>query len=139
MKVTLKDGALSGTGRCDDIWLDGGEGGRFQKIGMVGQPLQVDGKWYDLTVSADQSKVAVAATKGPFGKIKMDADEWSAFLIGPDRALKLTGGKGAVEVPAGKYAVLRADAREVGRAWRSSRWPITGSCRARPRCSRCRR
>ncbi len=110
----LKNGALSGSDRCDDIWLDGGEGGRFQKIGLVGQPLQVDGKWYDLTVSADQSKVAVAATKGPFGKVKVDADEWSAFLMGPDRALKLTGGKDPVEVPAGKYAVLRAELTKPG-------------------------
>ena len=123
MKVTLKDGAMSGMPQCDDIWLDGGEGGRFQKAGMVGQPILVDGKWYDLSVSADETKVTAAPLQGPFGKIKMDADQWQAVLIGPDRVLSLTGGKEPLDVPAGKYAVLRAALTKSGPVGRHLRRP----------------
>ena len=86
--------------------------------GRVGQPLLVGGKWYDLAVSADGNQGVGRPAKGPFGKIKFDADRWEAQLISADHVFPVSGGKDPVEVPAGKYAVRRAASiRRTGERW----------------------
>lgn len=107
-KVTLKDGVPVGQVRGDMVWIDGGEGGQLKSLGAIGQPVLVDGKWYVVTVSADQAKVTAAPLAGPLGKIKIDADPWQATLIGTEHVLSLAGGKEPLEIPAGKYAVVTA-------------------------------
>jgi hypothetical protein len=105
-KVTLKDGVPVDQGRGDAIWVAAGEGAQLKSVGSLGQPFLMDGRWYEMSVSADQSKVTASAVKGPFGKIKVDADQWQARLVGTERVIAISGGKEPVEVPAGKYAVL---------------------------------
>jgi hypothetical protein len=133
-KVIMKDGAPTGVTTGDALWIEQGAGGGpavppteqvrvlggevlasggFSLAGEVGQPIMVDGVWYDLTLSADGTKVAAAPLKGPFGKVKVDADQWSATLVG-ERVFNLTNLKGAIEVPAGKYAVLSGTMMKAG-------------------------
>jgi hypothetical protein len=107
-KVEAKDGIARQLlpGDLIDVNI---EDGQPKQSGYYGHPVLVDGKWYDVTVSADGAKVSAAPTKGPFGQIKIDADSWTAFLLGPDRVLQIKDAKGSVEVPAGRYVLLAAD------------------------------
>ncbi len=133
VKILAKDGAPTGFTPGDEIAMEilkgdsqigpdnnpddpasKAEGMRFRLAGEYGQPLLVGGKWYDLAVSADGTKVSAAPAKGPFGKIKMDADQWEAQLVSTDHVFTVSGGKDPVEVPAGKYAVLRAALTKSG-------------------------
>jgi hypothetical protein len=112
-KVTVKDGTVRGITRGDAVQVDDGKGA-FVPVGSVGQPVRVDGAWYDVAVSADGAQVSATALKGPFGKIKIDADKWTAMLIGPEHVFSLSGGNDPVEVPAGKYAVQMASVSKSG-------------------------
>ncbi len=120
--VTLKNGAPAGIVTGDALMIetdarDGNplfsspaeaDGKRFGAPGFYGQPAFVDGKWYDVTISADGAKVTAAPTKGPFGRIKLGADQWLALLVSAEHVLAIEAGKDAVEVPAGKYAVIQS-------------------------------
>jgi hypothetical protein len=113
-RPNVRDGTVRGLMQGDFIEVDTGNGS-FQKAdvrrGYVGQPVLVDGTWFLVTVSADQTKVAAAPLKDPTGQIKVAAPEWTATLASPEQILLVEGGKDAVSVPAGKYVVLGATLR----------------------------
>jgi hypothetical protein len=111
--VVIQDGLPRNINPGDAIMI-GGADGRFTRAGFFGQPIFIDGTWYDLAVSADNTKVTAAPTKGPFGRIKLDADPWSVMLISTDRILFASGGKEPALVPAGKYYVQSASLTRSG-------------------------
>ena len=88
------------------------DGRTFVEAGQYGNPVLVDGVWYDLKVSDDGAKVKAAPTPGPIGKVRLDADRWHATLASADHILAVDAGKEAVDVPAGKYAVQMAWVRK---------------------------
>jgi hypothetical protein len=121
-KVTLKNGVPAGVAMGDTIMIEAdasagnspfsappdADGKRFGLSGSYGQPAFVDGKWYDVAVSADGAKVTATPAKGPFGRIKLDAEQWLAVLISAEHFLVLEAGQSPVEVPVGKYVVMQS-------------------------------
>ena len=72
---------------------------------FVGQPVQVDGAWY--VVSVDGLKASAARIKGKSGKISVGGAQWTCMLASEKYFLTVTGGADPVAVPADSYRVLR--------------------------------
>jgi hypothetical protein len=107
LKFAVKDGAPVAPMPGDMVMIDPAPGARGTPSAMVGSPVRVDGTWYDLALSADQKKVTATPLKGPFGKLKFNADTWTAMLLCGDRLFMLMDVKDAVEMPAGKYILAQ--------------------------------
>jgi len=82
-----------------------GKFSRNSRTGYVqmGQPMQIDGKWY--TLSAENMKIAAAPMTGGLGTLSIDAPRWQCMLTRDGLTLNITGGEEPVSVPAGKYQV----------------------------------
>jgi len=95
--------------RAGDIVLidtgDGTFGGSVVRA-YYGQPVCVDGAWYDVAVSEDGAKATVTPAKVAAGKLSIAAEAWEVALVGGGKAMIATGGKDPVAVPAGKYQVM---------------------------------
>ncbi|NLF32906.1 MAG: hypothetical protein GX591_18715 [Planctomycetes bacterium] len=83
---------------------------------FVGQPVQVDGRWYRVTVADDQKSLSAAPWTGPLGHLRIDHDDWWCLLIGDDSAVVVRGGRQDVPVPAGTYEVV--EGRQILRGQR---------------------
>ena len=84
--------------------------GRLWRINRVrmpqaqyGQLVLVDGRWWDVRVSADGCQVTAEPYGGPMAHIRLDHPFWQMTLIGDDVVLNVHGGEGPVPVPAGRY------------------------------------
>lgn len=101
--------ARSYNARTGDIMLidtgDGTFGGSVVRA-YYGQPVCVDGAWYEVTVSEDGAKATVEPAKVAAGKLSIAAEAWEVALVGGGKAMIATGGKDPVAVPAGEYQVM---------------------------------
>ncbi len=107
--VTTKkkqSGKLRGINAGDTLVVDTGDGSFAKSIkSFYGQPVLVDGKWYDVTISADASKVSAKPLVITTGMIKIAHKEWSATFIGEKYILKLKGDAAPIAVPPDRYVV----------------------------------
>jgi len=71
---------------------------------FVGQPVQVDGAWY--VVSVDGLKASAAPIDGKGGKISVKGARWTCTLASKKYFLTVTGAADPVAVPADSYRVL---------------------------------
>jgi hypothetical protein len=106
-KVRVQDGVPRGR-VAGDRMQNAAADGKFEWLDSYGQPLFIEGKWYDVAISADTAKVTATLLKDPIGKFQVDAAEWTATLLTADRIFALKGGKDPVDVPAGKYVLWMA-------------------------------
>jgi hypothetical protein len=106
--VRLVRGAQARPGTGDLLFVDTGDGSFRKDVvrAYCGQPVCVNGAWYEVTVSDDGSKVAAKPVKVETGQIRIDHPSWEAVLIGKKHLLSLTGGTKPVDVPADEYALL---------------------------------
>ncbi len=70
---------------------------------QMGQPTQIDGKWYSLT--CDNMKISAKPLSDSVGTLSIDAPRWECMLTGNGLTLNVVGGVKPVEVPAGEYRV----------------------------------
>jgi hypothetical protein len=100
----------------DTVLVDSGDGTFAKGVwkGFYGQPVVVDGKAYQLTVSTDGTKVSAEPLTVELGKIKVDQGNWNAILAGKKNVLYVAGGKDPVAVPADEYAVLQYQVTQEG-------------------------
>jgi len=93
----------------DTILVDLG-GGTFSSEttakAMVGQPVLVDGRWYDMKVSDDQKRLTAAPLKKPTGMLHVDQGKWWIRLLSADRLVAFQAGPKPVPVPAGSYEIV---------------------------------
>ena len=94
----------------DTVVIDTGEGDFKKSVvkGFYGQPLKVGQAWYTVSLAKDGKSLLAEQLKAETGKLKIDQEQWSATLANAETKvpMKLSGGKEAVEVPAGKYLLL---------------------------------
>lgn len=70
-----------------------------------GQPVFVDGKWYELKVSEDL-KIAAAPIDVETAKAQIPHENWSIVLSGKKHTLMLDGGKEPFDIPVDRYTVF---------------------------------
>lgn len=105
-----RDGGLymQGAGRLDKVvaaW-DSPKGKRDQYT-YFGQPLLVDGRWYE--VVCDGKTVSARPAKLPLGVVR-GQHKWEVSLVGPHLLQGLcSDDAGQVTVPVGKYQVVQYD------------------------------
>ena len=116
LPVRLKEGKVSdvrslATSMGDTVLLDlGGSGfAKGVKKTLFGAPVLVDGKWYELAVSADLKKVAAKPVEVQASQLLIPHEEWWAMLVGEQGVFYAAGGKEAVDIPAGNYALMYYD------------------------------
>lgn len=93
----------------DAVIVDCGKGdfkGALAK-GHYGQPILVDGKWWQITLDAKAGKLAAEESKDPTGTmwVKVDMPRWTMRLEGKKHKLIVSGGKEPVTVPADSYRI----------------------------------
>lgn len=92
----------------DTLAVDTGDGTFTKSVRkcMFGQPVLVDGSWYQVTVSAGASKVRARPLELKTGKLRIAHDHWSCVLVRGNEAVHLSGGREPVSLPAGPYTVV---------------------------------
>ncbi|MGB2822855.1 MAG: hypothetical protein WBF17_17870 [Phycisphaerae bacterium] len=100
--------AASLRGKADMVFV-ADKDGQFAAVGdppaLLGQPVQVDGAWY--IVSVDGLKVSAAASTAGTAKVTVGAAKWLCTLAGEKYFLTVSGGREPVELPADSYRVQR--------------------------------
>jgi len=102
----LRRGGVVGMVGGDTVVVDTGDG-KFAKPtkALYGQPVLVEGKWYRVDVSKDETKVSARQVDVATGQIKIDHEQWSARVVGKKHILCLAGGKDPLTVPGDQYVV----------------------------------
>lgn len=72
---------------------------------FYGQPVQVNGVWYDVKVDPKTRKVSAQPMPPPAGKIHVAHDSWTAILVGKSHVLNLSGSQEPLAVPPDIYFV----------------------------------
>ncbi len=68
-----------------------------------GEPVTIDGKLYDVRISADGNSVTAMDYKGPAGLLKIGRPAWNAWLITGNTRFSIAGGMDPIHVPPGEY------------------------------------
>ncbi len=93
----------------DVVLIDTGEG-TFAGDGVIqayyGQPVFVDGAWYELSVSPQADKLAAKPLELKAGQVLLDRERWQIVLEDQGKPLLLGGGKKSLPVPAGTYKLV---------------------------------
>jgi len=108
VRTTSRRGRLTIGRPGDTVLVDLTDGGFAGATAMayVGQPVLVDGVWYDVAVSADGAKVTAKPSNLKTGRVQIDHDKWRATLANAKNVLSLRGSRDPVALPAGTYQIL---------------------------------
>ncbi len=91
---------------ADTLIVDTGEGFDQSKTkSFFGQPVLVDGAWYDVKLSEDASKISAKPSEAKTGTIQIPQKQWTAKFIGGKYVLVLSGTDKPVAVPADSYVI----------------------------------
>jgi hypothetical protein len=85
------------------------QSGATNKV-LFGQPVCVEGAWYDLNIGADYDLTATPVELQT-GELKIKHTDWSAILVGEKYVLGLSGDARPLSVPADTYRVARYEER----------------------------
>ncbi len=123
-KFDPKDRRGQGFSTGDQLLIDTGDGTFTRSVirAYYGQPVFVDGAWYEMTVSADGDKVSARPVKLRSGEVAIDSGKWDLVLERDGEVICVSGGKRPVPAPAGRYNLLyyrqwSAPDAEGKRAW----------------------
>jgi len=96
---------------ADTMLIDTGDGtftdARSVRKVFCGQPVLLDGVWYEVRISPDEKKISAAKADVKTARIRIDHDAWQGILLGKEHVLSLAGGKEPVEVPADDYVIAQ--------------------------------
>jgi hypothetical protein len=92
----------------DTIAVDLGDGefGESVRQAFYGQPILVNGTWYEVKLSPDRKKITTKALDLKTGQIKIGHDNYTLKLVGEKHSLCLSGAKDAVSVPEDRYTLI---------------------------------
>jgi hypothetical protein len=92
----------------DLVLVDTGDGtfGGSVVRACYGQPVLVNGAWYDVRISADGTKATAQPTKVTAGLLAVPSKQWEISLVSDGRPTMVSGGAEPVPVPAGSYQLV---------------------------------
>jgi hypothetical protein len=112
-KPVTEGGKVKGRTAGDTLMIDTGDG-TFKDASKVirvayGQPVWMDGAWYDVKVGDDGKSLSVQRVDLPTGHLKIANANWEMLLVSPERVMWTwsTQAGQAVPLPAGRYVVMR--------------------------------
>lgn len=112
-KAVVQNGKVTGRSDGDTLMIDTGDG-TFEDSSKVlryvyGQPVWIDGAWYDVKAGDDGKSISAQPVDLPTGRIKVAAANWEMLLVSPERVTWVwsTEAGQEVAVPAGNYVVMR--------------------------------
>jgi hypothetical protein len=99
---------VAGIEPCDTLAIDTGDGSFGPNVlkAYYGQPVLVDGAWYDVELSADGTKLTAKPATLETAKLKIGHERWSAKLAGERYVLNLEGSAEPITIPADRYTVI---------------------------------
>jgi hypothetical protein len=88
--------------------IDTADGSFRQKVirAYYGQPVRVDGSWYEVELSPDGTRISSRPFAGEMAQLRIAHEQWSATLVGDKHILKLEGSTEPIPIPADRYTVL---------------------------------
>ncbi|MFO8012966.1 MAG: hypothetical protein R6X20_06630 [Phycisphaerae bacterium] len=73
--------------------------------GHYGQPIQADGRWWNVRVVDEGRRVTAEPYQGPLARLHLNHPFWRLVLRGRGSVISVNGGEEPVTVPAGRYTV----------------------------------
>ena len=127
-KFDRKDPQSMGMPPGDTVLVDTGDGTFTRSVIRVyyGQPVFVDGAWYDVSISPDGGAVAAKRVDIKSGKLAAGHDRWEVVLEGGGKILRVTGGREAAAVPCGTYKLMYFRQWSAPDAAGKRGWLLTG-------------
>jgi beta-lactamase regulating signal transducer with metallopeptidase domain len=114
VRPIVRNGRVAGRTPGDTVNIDLGDGAfdaNSQTIrAMYGQPVYIDGAWWDVQVAADRKTVSARKLENlATGWVKIDNPYWEALCIGDTYVFWQTYNPAvqAFPMPPGKYTVIR--------------------------------
>jgi hypothetical protein len=95
------------TGDTVIVEAGAGEGSKGVRTACYGSPVEVGGAWYDVRVSEDGKSISAEPVDLAAGRVRINQHKWACLLIGRKHAIRLTGGREPVAVPADDYVLTR--------------------------------
>jgi len=88
--------------------------GRMQKgMGLYGQPIEVDGHWYQVAISQDETTITVTPFTGPIGSIA-NVGNWNGLLVGSKYMLQVNAnGAQSLSVPTDDYHLVSFSSQQL--------------------------
>ena len=74
--------------------------------GWYGQPIAVDGQWYQIAISADESTITVTPFTGALGTVSLTAEHWNGIFIGKQYMVDIAGTAQPQTIPADDYHLV---------------------------------
>ena len=127
-KFDRKDGQAMGMPTGDVVLIDVGDGTFTGPVvrAYYGQPVFVDGAWYDVSLSPDGGAVAAKRVDVTSGKLATGHDRWEVVLEDGGKILRVAGGRKAADVPCGTYKLMYFRQWSAPDAAGKRSWLLTG-------------
>jgi hypothetical protein len=112
-KPVVTGSKLMGRTEGDTLFIDTGEGAFEDPAKVIcvgyGQPVWLDGAWYEVKIGDDGKSLAAQRVDLPTGRLKIANANWEILLVSPERVMWAwsTQANQEVPVPAGEYVVMR--------------------------------
>ena len=92
----------------DTLAIDTGGGWADPKVvkAYYGEPVQVDGAWFDVALSPDRKAIHAKPSAAKFARLKIAHKKWSVKLAGAKHIVMLEGSNEPVTLPADTYTVV---------------------------------
>jgi len=108
-RETRYRGLVVGMPGSDATAVDVGDGSFTKSVqkAFYGQPVLVDGKYYDVRFSPDGKRIEATELKLKTGRLRIDHGEYVVTLSSDQQMLRLAGGKEPLVVPEGRYTLVQ--------------------------------
>ena len=107
--TVMRDGTrIFGIQPGDTLAIDTGGGWNTPKMirAYYGEPVRVDGAWFDVALSPDRKAIHAKPSTARFARLKIAHKKWSVKLAGAKHMVMLEGSNEPVTLPADTYTVV---------------------------------
>ena len=92
----------------DSVMVDSGDSRNSMPVnGCYGQPIAVDGRWYNIAITPDESTITVTPFTGPTGTIVLKAKHWMGVFIGAKYMVCINGNEQRHSIPVDNYHLIQ--------------------------------
>ena len=86
---------------------DGDHHDRMLATGAYGQPIAVDGHWYNIAITPDESTMSVTPFTGPTGMVFLKIKHWFGVFVGAKYMVYMEGNGQQQSIPVDNYHIIQ--------------------------------